>query len=61
MAFTSVANLNDPSKEGGYAVSHGTTPLNKFGDTVAQQGGHNPLAAAFPVLFPYMVGGFEAA
>ena len=59
MAFA-LANLNDATKEGGYAVRHGNVPLNDFGETVEGLGGRNPLAAAFPVLFPYGVGGIEA-
>ena len=59
MAFA-LANLNDATKEGGYAVRHGMAPLDDFGETVEAQGGRNPLAAAFPVLFPYGVGGIEA-
>ena len=59
MAFA-LANLNDITKEGGYAVRHGMAPLDDFGETVEAQGGRNPLAAAFPVLFPYGVGGIEA-
>ncbi len=49
-------------QEGGYVVRHGMQPLSEFGNG----GGRfdtpklNPIAAAYPVLFPYGVGGIEA-
>ena len=55
-----LANLNDPSQEGGYTVWHGRAPLDDFGETVTGQGGCNPFAATFPVLFLHGVGSIEA-
>ena len=60
MSFA-LANLSDPLKEGGYVVRHSRHALDDFGETVAHAGGRNPLAAAFPVLFPYGVGSIEAS
>ena len=60
MAFA-LANLADPLEEGGYVVRHSRRALDDFGESVAQAGGRNPLAAAFPVLFPYGLGGIEAS
>ena len=51
-----LANLQDSSQEGGYAVRYGKTPITDFGQNATQ----NPLAAAFLVLFPYGIGGVEA-
>jgi len=51
-----LANLHDSSQEGGYVVRHSRTATTNFGQTAAR----NPLAAAFPVLFPYGVGGIES-
>lgn len=59
MSFA-LANLSDSSKEGGYVIRHSRHALDDFGETVAHAGGCNPLAAAFPVLFPYSVGSIEA-
>ena len=56
-----LANLNDPSQKGGYTVWHGRAPLDNFGETVTGQGGHNPFAATFPVLFLHGVGSIEAS
>jgi len=55
-----LANLCDISQEGGYAVRHGMRLINDFGENAIQTGALNPLAAAFPVLFPYGVGGIES-
>jgi len=35
-------------------------PINDFGENTIATGGLNPLAAAFPILFPYGLGGIEA-
>jgi len=51
-----LANLQDSSQEGGYAVRHSKTAITDFGQNATR----NPLAAAFPVLFPYGVGSIEA-
>ncbi|SRR6266404_7052074 len=55
-----LANMGE--REGGYLISYGKQPTRDFGS-----GGEkyewptmNPLAAAYPVLFPYGVGGIEA-
>jgi len=55
-----LANLFDRSREGGYVVRHSMKPINDFGANSKLTGTNNPLAAAFPVLFPYGVGGVEA-
>lgn len=55
-----LANLFKASEEGGYAVRHSMRPINDFGENATENGALNPLAAAFPVLFPYGVGGIEA-
>lgn len=54
-------------KEGGYLNRHGRDPVNMFGRPREGEGGEldqevrkNPLAAAYPTLFPYGVGGIEA-
>ncbi|KIN98994.1 hypothetical protein M404DRAFT_156273, partial [Pisolithus tinctorius Marx 270] len=54
-----LANLNDSTQEGGYVVRHGTTPITDFGSDAAKNGCPNPLAATFPTLFPYGIGGIE--
>jgi len=55
-----LANLYDNSQEGGYVVRHSMRAINDFSQTATQTGTRNPLAAAFPILFPYGVGGIEA-
>ena len=55
-----LTNLFDVSKEGGYAVRHSMRPIDDFGENARQTGNMNPLAAAFPILFPYGFGGIEA-
>ena len=55
-----LANLYDNSHEGGYVVCHSKTAINDFGQTASQTGNPNPLAVAFPALFPYGEGGIEA-
>ncbi|KAF8416207.1 hypothetical protein L210DRAFT_3656731 [Boletus edulis BED1] len=56
------ALANQQDSEGGYIVRHGVKPLSEFGtgrgDRTAPT--ENPLAAAYPVLFPYGIGGIEA-
>ena len=59
MSFA-LANLFNTSKEGGYVVRHSMKAINDFGENASQTGAHNPLAAAFPILFPYGIGGIEA-
>ncbi|KAG2132149.1 uncharacterized protein EDB93DRAFT_1107981 [Suillus bovinus] len=56
-----LTNLEDKSKEGGYAVRHSILPVSDFGS-----GWHgepdpklNPLAAAYPILFLYGIRGIE--
>lgn len=50
-------------EEGGYAIRHGRTPVNMFGrprrNEPEDPKRRNPLAAAYPCLFPYGVGGIE--
>ncbi|KAI6120909.1 hypothetical protein EDD16DRAFT_1573528 [Pisolithus croceorrhizus] len=63
-----LANLWENGKEGGYAVRHGTQPVNDFGcqrkhasvntDTAAGNP-TNFFEKAFPCLFPYGEGGIE--
>jgi len=55
-----LANIFDASKEGSYAVRHSMQPINDFSENARQTGNMNPLAAAFPILFPYGFGGIEA-
>lgn len=58
MTQWALANLEGASAEGGYAVRHGTVPLSIFAES--QDGdGRNPVAACFPTLFPYGVGGID--
>jgi hypothetical protein len=58
-----LANVEKPFDKGGYAVRHGREPVNEFG--YPRPGDHtdaprrNPLAAAFPVLWPYGEGCIE--
>lgn len=53
-------NLLGEGKEGGYAVRHSQAAVSDFGrDLEGQERDMNPLAAAFPTLFPYGRGGFE--
>lgn len=55
-----LTNLLGEGKEGGYAVRHGQNAISDFGrDLEGQEQDMNPLAAAFPTLFPYGQGGFE--
>lgn len=60
-----LANAGGDEREGGYAVRHGRRALSTFGRTLdgspVNGDGRNPLAACFPTLFPYGVGGIEAA
>ncbi|KAF8425808.1 hypothetical protein L210DRAFT_3615050 [Boletus edulis BED1] len=54
-----LANLQE--QEGGYVIRYGNVPISEFG---SGKGKHqapllNPLAAAYPVLFPYGIGGVE--
>ncbi|KAF9238950.1 hypothetical protein BU15DRAFT_88188 [Melanogaster broomeanus] len=57
------ALANMQGSEGGYVVRHGLRPVSEFG--TSRHGGHqpapkqNPLAAAYPILFPYGIGGVE--
>ncbi len=65
-------NLWKTSEEGGYAVRHGSKPVNDFGQPCQDvQGGEtephkipteqpNFFEMAFPLLFPYGRGGIEA-
>ncbi|KAH7930556.1 hypothetical protein BV22DRAFT_1000478 [Leucogyrophana mollusca] len=61
-----LTNMDDESKEGGYVVRHSRLPVSDFGKWQADDGSNgtalqvNPLAAAYPKLFPYGVGGIEA-
>lgn len=61
-----LANSSD-DKEGGYLNRHGREPVNMFGRRRDGEGEEseteirkNPLAAAYPTLFPYGLGGIEA-
>ncbi|KAF8443785.1 hypothetical protein L210DRAFT_3611238 [Boletus edulis BED1] len=49
-------------KESGYIVRHGSKPISEFGKGRVNEADpkHNPLAAAYPLLFPYGIGGIEA-
>lgn len=59
-----LSQVKQPGDEGGYAVRHGRRPVRDFG--LPRQGEHvdvhtkNPLAAAYPCLWPYAEGGIEA-
>lgn len=63
-----LANLDQHDKEGGYAVRHGSKPMNSFGRPRAgatdeerrQVLANNPMSSAFPTLFPYDEGGIES-
>ena len=60
-----LTNMEDKSesKEGGYAVRHSLMPVSDFSSD-SESGQHknlNPLAAAYPTLFPYGIGGIEAS
>lgn len=59
MKYT-LANMED--REGGYVVRHGLKPLSEFGTGYGGQDppARNPLAAAYPILFPYGIGGIES-
>ncbi|KAF8119739.1 hypothetical protein EV363DRAFT_1145398, partial [Boletus edulis] len=48
-------------REGGYVVRHGLKPVSEFGMGRGSQPGpkENPLAAAYPLLYPYGIGGIE--
>ena len=59
MSYT-LANLFDTSQEGGYAIRHSMSAINDFGENANLTGALNPLAATFPILFPYGIGGIEA-
>lgn len=64
-----LANLQDEGQEGAYAVRHAARPTSDFGrapktataEVKAAREEGNPMPAAFPVLFPYGEGGFEAS
>ena len=55
-----LVNLFDTSQGGGYAIRHSMSTINDFGKNVTLTGALNPLAAAFPILFPYGIGSVEA-
>ncbi|KIN94129.1 hypothetical protein M404DRAFT_35377 [Pisolithus tinctorius Marx 270] len=55
-----LANISDNTHEGGYVVRHGHMPINDFAPTANSGVMHNPLGAAFLVLFPYGRGTIEA-
>lgn len=55
-----LVNFNDSSQEGGYAVRHSMLQINDFGENANLSGASNPLAAAFPIFFPYGVSRVEA-
>jgi len=53
-------NLDEVSdKEGGYVVCHSHYPVSDFGRNQSGEDRKNPLAATYPKLFPYGVGGIE--
>ncbi|KAG2138763.1 hypothetical protein BD769DRAFT_1351083, partial [Suillus cothurnatus] len=53
-------NLDEVSdKEGGYVVRHSHYPVSDFGRNQSGEDRKNPLAATYPKLFPYGVGGIE--
>lgn len=62
-----LANLDQTDEEGGYAVRHGSKPMNSFGrpragatdDERRKVLANNPMSSAFPTLFPYDKGGIE--
>ena len=41
-----LANLSDPSREGGYVVRHSRNALDDFGETVARLEGRNPFSSS---------------
>lgn len=53
---------NMKGKEGGYVVQYGVQLLSEFGFGHGSQDPPilNPLAATYPVLFPYGIGGVES-
>ncbi|KAG1764658.1 hypothetical protein EDD22DRAFT_1042520 [Suillus occidentalis] len=58
-----LTNLGDPANnEGGYAVRHSGLPVSDFGRNPGGEESKriNPLAATYPKLFPYGIGGIEA-
>ena len=55
-----LVNLFDTSQEGRYAIRHSMSAINDFGKNANLTGALNPLSAAFPILFPYGIGGIEA-
>ncbi|KIN94091.1 hypothetical protein M404DRAFT_35392 [Pisolithus tinctorius Marx 270] len=55
-----LTNLMDVTQEGGYMVQHGLKPIGDFGKDATQRGTPNPLATAFPCLFPFGRRGIEA-
>ncbi|KAJ8516236.1 hypothetical protein ONZ45_g6447 [Pleurotus djamor] len=57
-----LSNLWREGKEGGYAVRYGKKPVNDFGRSLdGQPNKLNFFERAFPCLYPYGVGGIEAA
>jgi hypothetical protein len=53
-------NLDEVSdKEGGYVVRHSHYPVSDFGRNQSGEDRKNPLAATYPKLFPYGVGGIK--
>lgn len=63
MMLWALANLWNECKEGGYSVRHGKRPVRDFGypkDACTLDPNHqNYFERAFPILFPYGVGGIE--
>lgn len=64
LALWALCNASS-SEEGGYANRHSRDPVNMFGRERGTEGERvatrrNPLAAAYPCLFPYGVGGIES-
>ena len=55
------ALVNLTKKEGGYVIHHGQVLLSEFGIGQGNDPGPalNPLAAVYPVLFPYGIGRIE--
>ena len=54
-----LANMDD--KKEGYIVRHRARLISEFGTSLQNHDSplRNPLAAAYPVLFPYGIGGIE--
>ncbi|KAI0076309.1 hypothetical protein K474DRAFT_1598157 [Panus rudis PR-1116 ss-1] len=60
MLLRGLVNLWREGKEGGYVVQHGRKPVSDFPALNATEGGPNNFwERAFPMLFPYGVGGPE--